>query len=214
MAKRSLDSLVAERAALASELRNTRVELARAKAAVQSAARHWRLHASERNATLVIFSLSNFELEPAVRFLVTVGRRRRWPDKTPEELKRMVEDLFSSTGTDDVLALIDAEASSDADAMRTARPFVEEWRLVAWARRLNVEKGVAPTASAVLVELEAGRRRDGHPSPGSRGTAAQSSARMYVSRWVRRWGGSYGRIPMREEVEPSDLRVKAFTHDP
>ena len=80
---------------------------------------------------------------------------------------------------------------------------------MSWARGLNTDKGVAPNTDAVLRRLET--RRMALPETGrapDRGTIAEARARMWASRWRRRWGGRHGRIRARDDVPLREMRSK------
>ena len=105
----------------------------------------WRLTVFVSDVALIIYVLTGYSLEPAIRFLHSVGQKRRWPQKSEDELGLIVEQMFSAVDPDDIAALTDTAAPSKPAALRAAMKWVQEWGLVAWTRRLNEDKGVAPS---------------------------------------------------------------------
>lgn len=181
--------------------------------AEQARVRAWEPPPHVRRTALIVYVLADYATEPAAQFLSRQGRMRGWPDKTAEGLAALVENLFEQAHVDDasgLVALTDAENSSDPSAFEAAAPYLEEWRLFAWSRRLNVEKGVAPSTSSLLQQAVANRLVRGHASPQALGTVAESRARMWATRFRRRWGGRFGVIPECEGVSTAELLSKAF----
>ena len=130
---------------LADELSMVRRELKRQRAAAQIAARSWNLTSASRHVVLIIFDLAQADLEPNATYLRALARERHWEDKSDAECRAIVEDVFleataSAAGLESYAALVDASAPSDADAMRSALRYVEEWRVVVWAREQNLDK--------------------------------------------------------------------------
>ena len=154
--------------------------------------------------------------EPAVQFLAISGRHRQWPERSEDELRAIVEDSFlratsHQAGLDEFAALLDTSSPSDPRAMQVALRVVQEWRLVAWTRSLNYDKGVSLSTEAVLQRLEQARLslpEAARPAP--RGTVDQGAARIWAARWRRRWGGRHGQIRAREAISLDDMRSKAL----
>lgn len=202
--KRCLDAALASNAA----------ELGRAMKVVRkserAAARAWQLPEPIRRATIIAYALAEYNVQPAIKLLVASGRRRHWPDKAEDELVAIVEDLFLAVDVVELSGLTDLEAPADLDAMKLAVPYVEQWRLCAWATELNESKGVAPSTEAVLVKLES--QRVALPDvvrPAARGTVADAAARVWATRFRRRWGGRHGRIKCRDYVPTDEMVSKA-----
>ena len=170
----------------------------------------WRLNAFVSDVALIIYVLTGYFLEPAIRFLRSVGQKRRWPQKSEDELGLLVEQVFSAVDPDDIAALTDTAAPSKPAALRAAMKWVQEWGLVAWTRRLNEDKGVAPSTQAVLEKAE--EIRPGLPEaarPAAQGTSAEARSRMWLRRWRSRWGGKLARIRLREDLSKQDMAEKA-----
>ena len=154
--------------------------------------------------------LTGYFLEPAIRFLRSVGQKRRWPQKSEDELGLIVEQVFSAVDPDDIAALTDTAAPSKPAALRAAMKWVQEWGLVAWTRRLNEDKGVAPSTQAVLEKAEEIRARLPEAArPAPQGTSSEARSRMWLRRWRLRWGGKLARIRLREELSQQDMAEKA-----
>ena len=198
-----------ERAAIDEALASSRAELRRAQAQARSHARAWVLAAPLRREVLIVYVLAGYDTEPAAHYLRKVAARRKWPPMDTDVLK-LVEDAFMSADPDEIAALTDAVAPSDPAAMQSASKCVEEWRLVRWARDQNTGRGVAPTTDALLQRLASDRLACGHDEPHGRGTAIDASARMWATRFRRRWGGRVGSIGTSPTLTASDMRAKAW----
>ena len=209
MAMDPLGGLHQQQLALNDALAENRRQLKKARAAADAQARVWQLTPNLRHAALIIYVLSGYDAEPAARYLMKGAERRRWPAMLEDEVRAMVEDLFLAVDEAELAALTDATYPSDPLAMEAAAKCVEEWKLVSWARRQNTEKGVAPSTDALLQRVAASRLDAGHPDPHGRGTTAEGSARMWASRFIRRWGGRYGAIGASEDVPLDVMRNKA-----
>ena len=205
----AVGDLERQKAELTRALAGTRGELRRAKAAAKSRARAWELTAELRKSPLSVYVLGGYEVEPAVRFLRDMGQRRRWPSIPDAAAHRMVEDLFLAADLEEIAAVSAAPDPHDSPPMRAAMKAVEEWKLVVWTRMQNSERGVAPSTDAVLQRLAADRALAGHPCPHDRGTVADSPARMWATRWRRRWGGRSGTIRVVDELPVAERRDKA-----
>ena len=201
--------LEGQRAELTTALADARRQLRHAKAAARASTKAWRLTLDERRGVLMVYVKSGYAAEPAVLHLSKVGRRRRWPDMAAADAVRFVEDLFLQADAEELGDLGAMAPSTASPALRAASQVVEEWGIVAWSRRLNTEKGVAPSTDAILQRLAGQRHAVGHPSPQARGTVAQSSARMWASRFRRRWGGRFGCLPVSEVLPLEEMRAKA-----
>ena len=210
----SLADLRRRKQALDAALAASRQELKRARWRQKDARRAegsvWLLTAFTSDVVLIIYVLAGYALEPAIRFLRSVGEKRRWPQKGDDELGPMVEQVFLAVGPDEIAAIIDTTAPSKPAALRAAIKWVQEWELVAWTRRLNEEKGVAPSTQAVLGKAEERRARLPEAArPAAQGTSVEARARMWVRRWRLRWGGQLARIRLREDLSQQDMAEKA-----
>ena len=176
-----------------------------------AAARCWRVDGWLLNAVVIAYT-AEWEVEPAAQLLTMAARRRQWPPKSEAELARLVEDVFSmywDASKADFPALIDADAPADAKAMRAANAALDEWRVVRWALRQNIEKGVAPSTQSMLDEFALSRALHGHSNPHAAGSVVEPRARMFISRVRRRWGGRYGSMPAVEELSAQEMQDKA-----
>jgi hypothetical protein len=111
---------------------------------------------------------------------------------------------------DELALLADIQDPKDIEAMRAALPYVEQWQLVQWTTQVNLRLGVAPSTESVLQRYE--ERRQQLPEavrPPGVGVPAQTSARVWAGTWRRRWGGTHGRIRVREHISVEELRSKA-----
>ena len=186
------------------------------RAAGRSSARAWVLVGEVKNAALITYALTQFENEPVVKYLGSVGRQCHWPAKTEAELVRIADDCFASAVGDDVgldmlAQLTDTDAPSDAGAMRTALAYVEEWRVVEWARAQAVQKGVAVSTDLLLHQAESRRAQlpEATRLP-PRGSSADSRGRQWAYRLRQRWGGRHGKFKVREVVPLPEMREKAL----
>ena len=181
----------------------------KAKDARKGQNRAWQLSTLFLRTVLIIYAVAGYIAEPAVEFMSLGGRQSHWLDKSDEELEEMLGRFFLQHDLSELALLIDTEDPSDPAAMKAAMVCVEEWRLAAWAERLNSEIGVAPSTESVLQRWE--ERRAGIPEavrPRSLGTSAVSRARVWAGSWRQRWGGRHGRIQLREAISLEELREK------
>ena len=196
--------------ALAQVRREERRAKQRDKDAQKSQRTAWKMSTNLLHTVLIIYALAGYTAEPAVKYLVNSGRKRHWPEKSEEEVAAMVEDCFLQVDVDDLACLTDKADPSDATAMKAALKYVEEWRLVVWARGLNSEQGVAPSTDSVLRRLE--NNRLSLPEavrPDAVGTSAQSKARVWAQKWRLRWGARHRKIRLREDIPLPEMRSKA-----
>ena len=173
--------------------------------------RVWALSSLLKHTVLIVFVLTGYKPEPIVNFLSNSGRRRHWPEKTEEELLTLARDLFLEFSVEELAALTDMEGPSDLAAMRSAVAFVQEWGVVVWTRQQNAQCGDAPCTEFVLQQFEEDSTHvPAWVRPVAVGVASDASARMRICRWRKRWGGRVGRVRVREDVQPAELRLKAF----
>ena len=97
--------------------------------------------------SLIIYALAGYVAEPAANFLKNSGRQRHCPDKSEEELERMVEDAFLQVCVEELARLTDFADPSDAAAMKKAASVVEQRRLTVWARD-TMRRECAPVHAA------------------------------------------------------------------
>ena len=209
-----VDGLRLQKACLDAALRATRQEMRRArqrqKSAKKSEESAWRLPAGVRHTVLIVFVLADYTKEPAIQFLKASARRRHWPEKSDEDLDNMVDELFLGADVHEVAAITDEDNPSDAPAMQAAAEYLQQWRVVAWTRQLNVQKGVAPSTDALLQKAEECRgKAPAAARPSSKGTSVEVRARMWARRLRLRWAGRLGRIRVREDLTVQQMREKA-----
>lgn len=214
MSKRPLDDLLQHRQELDGALATTKRELKKAKQGDKDAMRGkvsaWRLSKSLVHIVLIIYNLTDYTVEPAVKYLRTSGQKRHWPEKSDEELEEMLMDYFLDADPHEVAGLSDITNPSDAVALRVALDYVEQWRLVMWIQDINDQKGVAPSTDAVLQQLEVSR--SGLPAdvrPVARGNSADGKNRMWAKRLRKRWGGRHAKLRVREDIPLQEMRDKA-----
>ena len=206
----AMDALLERRAALSAALAEVGREKKKVKRELGKDAKVWALTPYLKNVVLIVYVLAGYTADPAARYLATVARKRGWPDKSDDDLKRRAEDVFLGCGNrTELAALTSLQNPSSPEAMRVAVRVVEEWRLAQWVLRLNEQQGVAPSTALVLRRCE----RAFAPLPeGVRppylGTEAEARARMWARRWRLRWGASHGRIRVREDVPLEERRGK------
>lgn len=195
---------------LAGQREAIRAAKQQAKQAAKAQARQWVLNQRERRVALIAYVLAGYTAEAAAKFLESVGQQRSWAQKDEAELCRIAEDIFLSFGVDELADLTDLEAPSDIDAIRLAVDYVEQWRVVAWARRLNVTAGLAPSTASVLDQFAINRGRlPEQLRPPDRGTVVEPRSRAWVRRWRQRWGGHFGKLRVREPISIDEARNKA-----
>ena len=204
------EQLSARRAELA-EVRHE-VDLARRRARSASAAqaRHRKLTDTALRVALIIYTLARGDTEPAVVFLRAQGRKRGWPPKEDDEIADVAVWAFIEAEDTFLVDLTDVDAPSDAEAMRVALDYVEQWRVSREALEHNVARGVAPGSASMFQRFEA-RRQELLEAvrPYARGLSAQAKGRSFMKRFRRRWGGRYGALRVREQVPLQLLQSKA-----
>jgi hypothetical protein len=143
----TMSDLLAARSAVVASLVETRSLLASARRRATAVAKAWVLTPSMRRAVIAMYSLAD-SAEPAVAYLQACGRERHWPDRGSEDLTKLTEDLFLQTDATEVVDLTDSVNPSHPQTLAVALRYVEQWRVVAWSRALNTERGIAPSTAA------------------------------------------------------------------
>ena len=210
MANPSLAELQEQERALADALARVGAGLKRAKAAEVAAAKVWRLTQRMRRASVAMLVLSNGSAEPAVKYLATCARAQGWPEKDPEELAELAQDLFLQADVAEVAALADTSEPTDAAALAVALKYVGEWKVVVSMRHANMTSSAAPSSQAMVDEFE--RQRLLVPEgarPRSLGNAGAPRAKTWAHRLRKRWGGRFGAVSVADRLEPGLLRAKA-----
>ena len=205
----TLETLGVEAAAVASTLRAAK----RRAAAVQQ---RWILPPAVRRAAVAAYIAAEYATEPAVAYLTAYGRQRHWPAIDAADLNDIVHDLVLATSDDEIAQLATLEGLPDLGSFASAFSYVREWRTVLHVRRLNSERGIAPSTAQLLahaaiadVDLPAEAR------PRALGPASLSQARRWAHRLRQRWRGRLGRTRVQETVPLDEKRNKvsrvAFT---
>lgn len=205
--------LAAQRAALEAEIAEISAREKRARrseqTAARAAARNWVLVDAVLHTVLIIHALTDGAVDPASRYLAQAAAKRKWSEKTAEELDDLVLATFSSAPLDLLVGLTDEVEPADAEAMRSAQTYILEWRVVQWAIRLNSRKTpIAPSPDMVRMRWELERRQvpEGVRPP-SRAGLSEKAVREWVRRWRARWDGKFGGLrlntqpPLEEAVE-------------
>ena len=199
-ARRSIDDTLAV----------ARVRIKRARRRAEADSMMWLLPPHMQRASLIMFMLADYDTEPAVNYLAARARERQWPPRAAEVLATLVEDLFLQAHANELVALADASNADGPAALSVATKCVEEWRVVVWVRGLNAAKGVAPSTESVLHQAEARRLELPEAARGPpRGAVGESRARRWVALLRRRWAGRFGRVRVRDDLQPSQIQRKA-----
>ena len=209
-----LEQLLAERAqnraVLSESRREARVVRQQEARVARALARHWELSAHARRVVLIAYGLAPYDAEASVKYLAALGREKSWSPKSDEALARVVEDLFLAADEHEFAALVDLSAPADLPAIQEAVVLVEEWRVAVWARRRFLASGATVPTGSVLRRLEANRLLlPEEVRPPHRGTVDEQRARKWVRRWRDRWGGFYGKAPIREPLNTAEAFAKA-----
>ena len=213
MSSDSVQVLAARKAELDATLAETRKELRRERQLAKDARRRvWVLSQWLTNVVLILYSFAGHTPIVARLFLARAALSRGWPAKGDEELDTIVEDKFLGADVEHLAGLSDLDAPADPSAMKVARRYFEEWRLVEWVGQLNQGKGVAPSTDLVLTRYEGARSQlPAVCRPGHAGTAASTKGRSWAFRWRRRWGGRHGALRAREDITAAEIRDKVIT---
>ena len=206
--------LRAQRAAAQGAVAAARAKVKAAAQKVKDRARKdsktWVLTEWLKHVALIIFTLAGYVVAPAAEFLAKAAAKRRWPEKTAEELKVVVEDLFLAVPVEELNELCDLENPKDPAAASEAVRLTEEWRLYRWVRGLNYGRGVAVPTETVLQRFEDQRLRLPEAvRPAYKGVAAMASARMWAKRFRGRFAGGHGRVRCKTDVGAQEIRGKA-----
>ena len=210
MSSARLQALYAERQAINSQLAALRVRRTTVPKTCPNNPRQWQLPGDVTKTLMLCYILSDYSLEPAVKYLGYYASRHKWSPKCHDELTVLVEHVFLNADMSLLSDLAD-RASTQHDAAATlASQFVEQWRIVQWATELNTECGVAPSSESVILKWnEAVRSLGENRRPKLVGCMADGSARMWAYRWRARWGAQFGNLPTREDIGTQELLSRA-----
>ena len=159
--------------------------------------------------TLLVYLETDCNADAAADLLARKARQYHWPARSSAEIATLVSDAFLSTDLDYLAALCDLEAPSNEPALRFAVDYAQQYSLAEWAKVQNL-KGVAPPTQAVVTEWE--KRRMAVPEsarPPTWGACGSAATRKKASRWRERFGGRFGKLPVREDVPQESMIAKA-----
>jgi hypothetical protein len=212
MERTCLEAALDEKAQLKAARRELKHDMRKMKDQDRAATNKWVLRGPLLNTVLMIYSLADCTAAPASMYLMIAARKRQWPEKEEEEVRRLVEQCFVDAQIEELTALLDADTTADKVGLKKAVEFVEQWRLRVVVSGFNYKQGVAVSTDAVLKRYETNvAELPEDVRPPLRGTSDQPAARMWTKRWRARWGGKYGKIKVVEEVPPVEtMRSKAI----
>ena len=197
------EALVAEYAEVCALLRLARTRQRRCENA-------WVLTEGMRSVVAMVYVMSQYNVEPAVQFLLACGRERHWTPLDEKSLSRLVEDVFMSFGGDAIANLTCLNHPMDHCAMKTAIRYLREWHVVEQTRRVNSEKGVAPSSAWMLERAEEFRLTlPVDLQPRSLGTLLNPSGRRWIHRLRAVWGGRIRKIPPAQPLTTTEFTEKA-----
>ena len=169
----------------------------------------WALTPRDADISVAAYCLSGYSAEAASLFLKQVGEKNHWPLLKENELIALVEELFLGADLCSLVNRLDMDRKEWDATMASAANHVAEYNLMRWSMRLNAQ-GVAPSTNLLVEEA----RRLGCSLPSS--VAAKkswerpsASARMWATRFRRRWGGCVGRVRHAEQMDALEMHGKA-----
>lgn len=169
----------------------------------------WVLTPRDAEISVAVYCLSEYSAEAACLFLKRIGEKNQWPLLREEQLIALVEELFLGADLDALNSMLDMDRKDWGVVMVRAASHVAEYNLMRWSVRLNAE-GVAPSTNLLVEEA----RRLGCCLPSS--VAAKmswerpsASARMWATRFRRRWGGCVGKVRHAEQLDALAMHGKA-----
>jgi hypothetical protein len=202
------EQLSTDLAAANSEIRKERQK---AKDRAKAAKKHWQLTPWLQKVAMVIYMLAAYRAAPAIRFLKVTARKRRWPERSDEDLEELVGSLFLEWDVEVLVHISDLEDPEDPVAAAEALKYVEEWRAFEYVKDLNQRLGLAPSTEDVLQQLEQNRLQIPIGlRPVTRGVAAEVKARMWARRWRARWGARHGKLRILDDIPFAEIQSKAL----
>lgn len=139
----------------------------KAKAAAPASATPWM-----RSVALRVLALADSNFAAAVEYV-------RWKGRCTTSQEVQAWDAALSVDARQQLLDPPADQPREARQLAEARKFIAERLVVAWVRKQNVQRGIAPTPGAILNEFA-----------GSAGPAGRRSSRhKWLRRLTGRWGG-------------------------
>ena len=172
--------------------------------------RHWVLPPTVRRAAVAAYIAGGYEVAPAVAYLFAYSRQRHWPERGVDELGELVHDMVISTSDDDMAELATLHGVADLGAFAAPLAYAREWHTVVHARRLNEQRGIAPSTAHLLAHAASfGSELPEAARPRALGPVSLARARAWTFRLRRRWGGRLGRARVQEAIPCGEKRDKA-----
>ena len=170
----------------------------------------WALTPQACNMILSIYILSGYNMDAASKYLQNLGASRGWPAKAEWQLRRIVEDLFLASDNDKLASLTRTAEPSQPRLLQNAMQYVREWNVFCWAKRLNLDRGVAPSTSMLVRQAMAeGVQACAARAPIRACVRIPNWARKWARRWRKRWNARIGKIRARDMVPREEARAKA-----
>ena len=148
---------------------------------------------------LLLYYLGNYSSVFSVAYVQCLAKKKKWPERSDEEILDVVQRLFLSVDATTFAELTSDEASevyTYRRAQQAARKFKAEYEAVIWTKDANARKGLAPGSDVILFRLV--RASEQEPadltSPLCHFLDATSSGRVYMHRWRKQYGGRYGSV--------------------
>ena len=167
----------------------------------------WTVPPQVMRAALVIYEQCGWNAEPSIQFIMRVGRANKMPSITDVEAIVLLEEAFLVNDLKELMYAADVHV--ECKWMLEAKRVISEWHIVQWGSNLNMHQGVAPSTASILEKAQAAghvlpktvfaRTRNGRPG---------STARMWASRFRKRWGAAIGKVKQNEHIPLDVLRAK------
>ena len=114
-----------QQATLARERAGLHAAAKRERSSLRAEQRFWVLPDAVRHTSLILYDLVHANAEPVAVYLSGVAEQCHWPEKSADELRHFVEDLFldatsSDAGLESLAGLTDVANPTDVAATRTA----------------------------------------------------------------------------------------------
>lgn len=140
-----MDRMVAERNDMKRREASLKAQLKHMKELRGREQRAWRLTTLMVHVVLIIFASCDYKAPPAVKYLITAGKKRRWPEKPESEVAELVANIFMECDVNALAGLADKDNPTDSEAFAAAVRYIEEWHMVAFVEDQNVRLGLAPS---------------------------------------------------------------------
>ena len=196
-------------ATLSRDAREARMQHERERRCLRGVARVWVITGEDAKAALVMYCCCNYDPSAAARFLHTIGQRRRWPEMSDMELRRLVEELFLEADLSDLAMYLDEHVPDRIRAI--VDRWVQEWKLVTWIRDANTMHGVAPSGCTILTKAKQICRLPACALGANQRGLPNEQARTWLSRLRKRWNCRVGRVRHVEQISKTEAQAKAST---